>query len=68
MFRDEDFQWACLAMDGKQLGILEETDKVRLAGFLQREDRVRLDAQGGVELLDNLPAGDFEKGFKCGPR
>jgi hypothetical protein len=54
-------------MDGEQLGILEEADKVRLAGFLQRKDRVCLNAQGGVEMLDNLPAGKSYKGVNGGP-
>ena len=41
-------------MDGAQVGVLEETDQVSLAGLLQGHDGRALEAQIGLEVL-----GDF---------
>ena len=43
-----------LGVDGAQVGVLEETDQVSFAGFLQSHDGGRLEAQIGLEVL-----GDF---------
>ena len=41
-------------MDGAQVGVLEETDQVSLAGLLQGHDGRALEAEVGLEVL-----GDF---------
>ena len=43
-----------LAVDGAQVGVLEEADKVRLAGLLESTDRRRLETKIGLEVLRNL--------------
>ena len=43
-----------LGVDGAQVGVLEQTDEVRLARLLQRRDRRRLEAQIGLEVLRDL--------------
>jgi hypothetical protein len=43
-----------LGVDGAQVGVLEETDEVGLAGLLQGHDGRALEAQVGLEVL-----GDF---------
>ena len=43
-----------LAVDGTQVGVLEEADKVRLAGLLESTDRRRLETKIGLEVLRNL--------------
>ena len=43
-----------LGVDGAQVGVLEETDQVSLAGLLQSHDGRALEAQIGLEVL-----GDF---------
>lgn len=44
-----------LGMDGAQVGVLEESDKVSLTGLLQSHDSSGLEAQVGLEVLGNLP-------------
>ena len=44
-----------LGVDGAQVGVLEETHQVSLAGLLQSHDGGRLEAQVGLEVLSNLP-------------
>ena len=41
-------------MDGANVGVLEKTDGVRLAGFLQGHDGGALEAQVGLEVLSYL--------------
>ena len=37
-----------LRVDGSQVGVLEQRDKVSLSGFLQRHDSRRLEAEVGL--------------------
>ena len=41
-------------MDGTQVGILEKTDEVSLAGLLQSHDGRALEAKVGLEVLSDL--------------
>src|SRR5688572_8452028 len=41
-------------MDGAQVGVLEQTDQICLAGLLQSHDGRALEAQIGLEVLSNL--------------
>ena len=41
-------------MDGAQVGVLEQTNKVGLGGLLQSEDGGTLEAQVGLEVLGDL--------------
>ena len=41
-------------MDGSEVRVLEEANKVRLGGLLQSEDRGALEAQVRLELLRDL--------------
>ena len=43
-----------LGMDGAQVGVLEQTNKVGLAGLLQGHHRRALEPQVGLEVLGNL--------------
>ena len=43
-----------LGVDGAQVGVLEETDQVSLAGLLQSHDGGALEAQIGLEVLGDL--------------
>ena len=43
-----------LGVDGAQVGVLEQTDEVSLAGLLQRHHGGRLEAQIGLEVLRDL--------------
>jgi len=43
-----------LGVDGAQVGVLEQTDQVSLAGFLQGHDGGALEAQIGLEVLSDL--------------
>ena len=43
-----------LGVDGAQVGVLEETDQVSLAGLLQSHDGRRLEAKVSLEVLGNL--------------
>ena len=43
-----------LGVDGAQVGVLEQTDQVSLAGLLQSHDGGALEAQIGLEVLSDL--------------
>ena len=43
-----------LGVDGAQVGVLEETNQLGLAGLLQRSNRGALEAQIGLEVLGDL--------------
>lgn len=43
-----------LGMDGTQVGVLEETDEVSLAGLLQSHDSGSLESEVGLEVLSDL--------------
>jgi len=43
-----------LGVDGAQVGVLEETDQVSLAGLLQSHDSRALEAQIRLEVLDDF--------------
>jgi len=43
-----------LGVDGAQVGVLEQTDEVGLAGLLEGHDGGRLEAQVGLEVLGDL--------------
>ena len=43
-----------LGVDGAQVGVLEQTDQVGLAGLLQGHDGRALEAQVGLEVLSDL--------------
>lgn len=52
-----------LGVDGAQVGVLEERDKVRFAGLLQSHDSGALEAQVGLEVLRDLPDEALEGQF-----
>jgi hypothetical protein len=41
-------------MDGRQIGVLKESDEVGLAGFLKSSDGRRLESQVSLEILSDL--------------
>ena len=43
-----------LGVDGAQVGVLEQTDQVSLAGLLKSHDGRALEAQVGLEVLSDL--------------
>jgi hypothetical protein len=43
-----------LGVDGAQVGVLEETDQVGLAGLLESSDSRRLESQVSLEVLGDL--------------
>ena len=43
-----------LGVDGAQVGVLEESDEVSLAGLLKSHDGGRLEPKVGLEVLGNL--------------
>ena len=43
-----------LGVDGAEVGVLEESDEVRLSGLLERHDGGRLEAEVGLEVLGDL--------------
>lgn len=49
-----------LGMDGAQVGVLEESDQVSLAGLLESHDGGALETQVGLEVLGNLPDQTLE--------
>ena len=49
-----------LGVDGAQVGVLEESDQVGLAGLLQSHDGAGLEPQVGLEVLGNLPDQTLE--------
>ena len=52
-----------LGMDGTQVGILKQTNKVGLAGLLEGHDSRALEAQVGLEVLGNFPDQTLEGQF-----
>merc|ERR1719164_256243 len=48
-------------MDRAQIGVLEETDEVRLRRLLEREDCGRLEAEVGLEVLRDLAHEALER-------
>lgn len=50
-----------LGVDGAQVGVLEQTDQVGLAGFLQCHDSRALEAQIGLEVLGDLTDQTLER-------
>ena len=49
-----------LGVDGAQVGVLEETNKVSLRGLLEGHDGRGLEAQVGLEVLSDLPDQTLE--------
>ena len=43
-----------LGVDGAKVGVLEEADQVGFRGLLERDDRRRLEAKVGLEVLRDL--------------
>ena len=52
-----------LGVDGAQVGVLEETDQVSLAGLLERHDSRRLEPQISLEVLGNFSHQTLEWQF-----
>lgn len=52
-----------LGVDGAQVGVLEETDEVSLAGFLEGHDGRALEAQIGLEVLSDFADQALERQF-----
>ena len=52
-----------LGVDGAQVGVLEETDEVSLAGFLEGHDGRALEAQIGLEVLSDFTDQALERQF-----
>ena len=52
-----------LGVDGAQVGVLEESDEVGLAGLLQGHDGRALETQVGLEILGNLANQTLEGQF-----
>jgi len=52
-----------LGVDGAQVGVLEETNKVRLGRLLQSHDRRRLEPQVSFEVLGDLADEALERQF-----
>ena len=50
-----------LGVDGTQVGVLEEADKIRLGRLLQREDGMRLKAQVRLEVLRDFADEALER-------
>ena len=50
-----------LGVDGAQVGVFEEPHEVRLGGFLQRQNGVRLEAQVGLQVLRDLADQALER-------
>ena len=50
-----------LGVDGAQVGVLEETDQVSLAGLLQGHDGRALETQVGLEVLCDLTDEALER-------
>ena len=49
-----------LGVDGAQVGVLEQTDQVGLAGLLESHDGGALEPQVGLEVLGDLPDQTLE--------
>ena len=52
-----------LGVDGAQVGVLEKSDKVGLAGFLEGHNGRALETQVGLEILGNLTNQTLEGQF-----
>ena len=52
-----------LGVDGAQVGVLEESDQVSLAGLLQSHDSGALESQVGLEVLSDLTDQTLEGQF-----
>src|SRR3978361_2418217 len=50
-----------LGVNGAQVGVLEETDQISLAGLLQRHDGGALEAQVGLEGLGRFAGAQLER-------
>lgn len=50
-----------LGVDGAQVGVLEETDEVSLAGFLEGHDGGALEAEIGLEVLRDFADQALER-------
>ena len=50
-----------LGVDGTQVGVLEESDKVGLAGFLQGHHGRALEPEVGLEVLSDFPHQALER-------
>ena len=48
-------------MDGAEVGVLEESNEVRLSGLLEGENRRALEAEVSLELLGNLANQALER-------
>lgn len=62
--RELDVLWHdgdALGVDGAQVGVLEQTDEVGLAGFLEGHDGGTLEAQVGLEVLSDLADQPLER-------
>ena len=53
-----------LGVDGAQVGVLEQTDQVGLAGLLESHDGGALEPQVSLEVLGNLPDQALEGKLK----
>ena len=49
-----------LGVDGAQVGVLEQTDEVSLAGLLESHDSRGLESQVSLEVLGDLPDQTLE--------
>jgi hypothetical protein len=52
-----------LGVDGAQVGVFEQTDQIRFAGFLQRHDGGALETQVGLEVLCDFTHQTLERQF-----
>jgi hypothetical protein len=50
-----------LGVDGAQVGVLEQADKISLGSLLKRRDGVGLEAQLGLEVLSDLANQPLER-------
>ena len=48
-------------MNGAQIGVLKQPDKVRLGGLLQRRDSRALEPEISLEILRDLPHQSLER-------
>jgi hypothetical protein len=48
-------------VDGSQVSVFKETNKVRLTGFLESSDGGRLESQVCLEILSNLTNETLER-------
>jgi len=50
-----------LSVDSTQVGVLKETNKVSLSGFLESQDSMALETKVGLEVLGNLTDQPLER-------